>query len=920
MPKNLRQISRKLHAATNKLTNANCTVWVVERKTIEHSPNQELLWNVLKRDMQMLQKLRFPLIVSVSKPLEDVKSALVVETEPVAMSMASWLEAKMPLDELEIKLGVIQLVEALSFVHSTAQLIHLNLCPSSVAICSAGWKLAGFAHALPQSSAEQSPPIFDATPQSAMSSADRPRSLAPRSDATKPSLPYTAPEVVFLNALTPAADMFSLGCLIYELFGLCENQSPRRLLNNCDTVDAYRRSIEEMLPLQMDHIPVAFRTAFASLLSTDPTKRPSCQNLLQSDYFNDTAIKTLQYLSHMTQHDDRSKAEFLKGLKIALGTLSFSNKILEAKFLPPLLAELRNTILVPLLLPNLFSIAEMLEKNSNTQAPTKNGIFGALIFPAIAPLAGLRDPIQCVVILLQRLEWMSKRVYDQHLAKVLVPMACAALDLTLGPVAILSLREILSILPLVDHETIRTTLFPRVVGLVHNPKTPQVLRVHALFAVSKLIPFAARAFIETTVLPSVLQTISIDRSGTTLTSIGGVCDVISLKFGPEFTALNLLPHLVPLLIDAGLQRKQFDTLHAIITGMLTRLAEARRKVYDEADARQAPAASATPSGSDEERLQAFSAQLPAVSAPMVHSASQPTMTRTPTNSRPSTPGAENTAQRTAPAPPNPKGAAAFNAILASQERRVQAAQVEKKRNSLLDLEETASTELGQSPQSAFTGFDADLFSLSTTGFNMDAFVLPTPTVNQSPLSTNLFPMAAVEPISTASLFPSTASGPSAATLAPAVLPQVTAATPAFLLPSTPHPPVAAAPPALLPSAAPVFPSITASIFPSAPPSVTAAPPMHIPTNTTATDAEDDFFDPRAMSRPKSTPEARAPNFASTSTPGLLPSSTSPAIAPTFDFASPPTAYPGHSAPLLPDASFTSVAPVSIPPNALDFFS
>lgn len=47
--------------------------------------------------------------------------------------------------DIEIKYGLLQITEALTFVHNTMQLIHRNVCPSNIVITKRGtWKLFGF--------------------------------------------------------------------------------------------------------------------------------------------------------------------------------------------------------------------------------------------------------------------------------------------------------------------------------------------------------------------------------------------------------------------------------------------------------------------------------------------------------------------------------------------------------------------------------------------------------------------------------------------------------------------------------------------------------------------------------------------------------------------------------------------------------
>ena len=49
------------------------------------------------------------------------------------------------LHSVEIQYGILQLSEALDFLHSDAKMLHGNVSPESVAVASSGaWKLMGF--------------------------------------------------------------------------------------------------------------------------------------------------------------------------------------------------------------------------------------------------------------------------------------------------------------------------------------------------------------------------------------------------------------------------------------------------------------------------------------------------------------------------------------------------------------------------------------------------------------------------------------------------------------------------------------------------------------------------------------------------------------------------------------------------------
>lgn len=892
--------------ATKKVDKTPVAIWEVERKRVETVANLDAFWALMKNEFTNLQKLRFPLIVRVSKPVEDIKGAIFAETEPVQSSIGSLMEGAFAMDELEVKLGLIQICEALNFVHSTAQMVHLNLNPWSIVICGGDWKLAGFGFAAHQSAPPEKP-LFDAKPSTSAGSHAKqsPKNVG----ITVPSLDFSAPEVVFMNRVTSAADMFALGCLIYRLFWACTPDKDRvkpavnhHILWSTYSVDIYRQQIEKLPTVSLGHVPAGLRPTLELLLSADPSKRPTAEEVLKTDYFNDTALKILQYLAHFNEHDDRDKAEFLKGLKLALSNLNtFSSKVLRQKLLPPLLAELRNTILVPLLLPNIFTILELIEKVDNVTTPERNGIFATQVLPELKSLVSIKEPLQIAVLLIQRLEFMSKRLPDSGISAHLAPIVYSGMDHPNGAVVVLALKELLPVLPLLEHETIRTELTPRVLSLIHNPATPQVTRVQALFAMSKLIPFAARAFIETSIIPAVLHTLTVDRSPTTITSVVGVCDVVSTKFGPDYTAHRILPQLIPLLVDPGLARKQFDTTLLILNGMINRIAESKKKAFDEAEARAQPVANLD-GASDAEKLQAFSAQLPPISSTVSN------LNATTASSNRQSPvlsslSAHKSGQVTASPSLQPtvtpssadQGAATFNAVLSAQELQKKAYLAQKERSTLLDFDsfEGSSTTFNgltptvsatslstpgtaiaasstlQAPSSPFN-MDSDLFSLDMTAFNTDSLFAVSSASQPSGLDDH-----------TAPLYPSLTAAPDAS-------------------PSTSFAPAITSAPTHKPS--PTHPSSGSGVgnYAFAPPfSSPLAPSSSSPMlATSASEAydDDDFFNPRAQIK-------AAPSTA------LAPGQGQATFGNTLQFASDSSsglAFPSIPAPTARPASHTSV--------------
>ena len=91
-------------------------------------------------------------------PCGALRESLAFATEPVFASLANVLgqTENVPspapaalrdhkLHQVEIKYGLLQLGQALEFLHGDVKLLHRNVCPESVVINKSGaWKLAGF--------------------------------------------------------------------------------------------------------------------------------------------------------------------------------------------------------------------------------------------------------------------------------------------------------------------------------------------------------------------------------------------------------------------------------------------------------------------------------------------------------------------------------------------------------------------------------------------------------------------------------------------------------------------------------------------------------------------------------------------------------------------------------------------------------
>jgi SCY1-like protein 2 len=134
----------RMHQATRKGPNpAPCTIFFFDKKDLKESKgNVEEIAEFLKKDSSMLSKMKHPNILQlIELPLED-KSTLAFVTEPVLFPLSylfdNYKMKKHIPGGIEIKLILLQILEALHFLHINAKRVHCMLSPDNVYITKEG--------------------------------------------------------------------------------------------------------------------------------------------------------------------------------------------------------------------------------------------------------------------------------------------------------------------------------------------------------------------------------------------------------------------------------------------------------------------------------------------------------------------------------------------------------------------------------------------------------------------------------------------------------------------------------------------------------------------------------------------------------------------------------------------------------------
>lgn len=127
--------------------------------------------------------------------------------------------------------------------------------------------------------------------------------------------------------------------------------------------------------------------------------RPTPTTLPSHPFFSSLPISTLNFLdrSNFAAKTREEKISFMKGLTSVLGR--FTEGLRTRKILPSLLEEMKDTNLLPYILPNVFAISEILTPSQ----------FASIVLPSLKPLFVVKEPPQNMITLLDNLKMLQAK-------------------------------------------------------------------------------------------------------------------------------------------------------------------------------------------------------------------------------------------------------------------------------------------------------------------------------------------------------------------------------------------------------------------------------------------------------------------------------------------------------------------------------
>ena len=433
----------------------------------------------LKKEPQTLARYKHPNILSILEPLIEDPKAMGYVTEQVIGSLYSMLAAQRTADifpgELETKFHLLDLIEALQFLHNDVKTCHLSISPENIYITPDGkWKIAGltFATQLVQNSTANSPVEF----------------MTMGGDVKlTPNLKFTAPEVADSpSQCTFASDMFSLACLVYTIYkvGADKNCSNPYLIN-VNSVHDHREFVKRIDREDFSCIPSALRPTIIRMLNNDPNMRISINDFANNAFFKDPFIQTVKCLENLYQKDLPQQQTFLRGLARII--LKFEPKFIKTKIIPLLNELMKNEQLASSILPIYFALMDSPDYLSKQD-------FTTLIWGAIKGLATGREiPAQALYLMIEHTEKLIEYVEIKEFQSTFVPLLGKSFECGVPKIQTIAIKRVEALYQKIEYNVLKSQILPRILILCTDPNID--VRKVAIILLSKIHTEIGRAHV-----------------------------------------------------------------------------------------------------------------------------------------------------------------------------------------------------------------------------------------------------------------------------------------------------------------------------------------------------------------------------------------------------------------------------------------
>ncbi|RUS84700.1 hypothetical protein EGW08_007528, partial [Elysia chlorotica] len=560
------EMTWKIYEAVRLEDKKEASVFVFEKRIADklHKPRRrEVVAETLRKDVSYLEKLKHPKILTVLHGLEECHDSLAFASEPVFASLSNVLgiherlPSPLPPDirdhdfiELEIKHGIVQITDALSYIHNKERLVHCNLGPHSVLLNKkGGWKIFGFGFAEKIKDGKEG---CTGNPWS---------SKVPK--MAQPDLNFMAPEVQLHKTCTPLSDMFSVGMVICSIYNM-----GRSLINAEHNPNLYVKQMDQMHEAfgEVAHkMPLQLVEPVEKMINKDIRYRPTAQLFSLLKYFNDPVVISLHGMDMCDRREPAQRVEAYASLSQVVPNIP--RKILYSYVLPDILSECRCPEAIIFALPTLLTIIDYATRADYVD----------IIMPEFRAILANNKPVQATVYILSKLDIiLSKSPQDEIKVEVL-PFVFNTLDSSSLQAQEAALNAVAVIREHLDDNILRKVVLPKAKSLFFRSSNVRI-RINALTCIDHLLDSLDKMLILDNILPFLANISGQDPD--VITCVVGIYKhmLSDKKFGltHNLIATKVMPTLIPHTVNPGLSMEQFGGLMEVLRDMLDHVDTQRR--------------------------------------------------------------------------------------------------------------------------------------------------------------------------------------------------------------------------------------------------------------------------------------------------------------------------------------------------------
>ena len=541
---NLWNIYRGIH----KERKQNVCVFVFEKKNLNKFQKEEQndILNSLKKEAQSLIKYKHPSILGIVEPLLEDKNSIGFVTEEFKYNLSSWVKSINP-SKLEIKQMIIELCKVINFLHSDAHSIHTNFNPDNIFIDKDNKiKISGMNFAV------NDPPLQGGE-------------INVSSGAT-PNLSYCAPEIISHSKAFYSSDIFSIGCIIYNLLKFHKGESDRNLLSlNSNTVLSYNNALSNMdNKLSKCNFENEDINLLNKILNKEPQYRPGIKELLDNEWFNDPKLKALNFIENLNANEQSKNIEFLQKLPRIISM--FENKIILNRFLPCLLNALKNESLINSCLPAIFSICE----NTNLKLNFSNDVW-----PHLKDLFKLRAlPAASIYFLISKVKYIGDNISNSEFSSNFLNLICKAMDCNVAKIQTVVSENLNYITKKIDSLAFKNQIYPRILQVISNTNS-RPLKIDFLKKLKELYTKLDQNIINESLLNNLEKIRKADNNNEICMTIADIYEEIAKIVNIEGIANKILPNLISILVGANITKTNFNTIMKLVQTYLERIRKSR---------------------------------------------------------------------------------------------------------------------------------------------------------------------------------------------------------------------------------------------------------------------------------------------------------------------------------------------------------